>query len=212
MLGACCGNPSLVEGGPIPDIKRVTDTDTLSLEGQLLIAMPGMGDPRFEQSVILLCAHSENGAMGLIVNKPAPNLRLSDILEQLELPRKGIRLSSPVYFGGPVETGRGFVLHGEDFADPEGTLSVEGGFRMTATLAALEGLTQADGPDKALLALGYAGWGPGQLEEEIQRNGWLTCDATEEIVFGSDAEGKWTAALNTMGVDPLLLSGEAGRA
>lgn len=188
------------------------DNDPLFLEGKLLIAMPSMGDPRFEQSVILMCAHSESGAMGLIINKPAPNLHLGDILQQLDLPRKGIRLRSPVFFGGPVETGRGFVLHGADFSDPEGTLDVAGGFRMTATLSALEGLTSTTGPDKALLALGYAGWGPGQLEDEIQRNGWLVCDATEEIVFGEDAEAKWTQALAHLGVDPLLLSGEGGRA
>ncbi|MEL7343537.1 MAG: YqgE/AlgH family protein [Pseudomonadota bacterium] len=193
-------------------IYRQMDTDALSLEGKLLIAMPSMGDPRFEQSVILMCAHSENGAMGLIVNKPAPDLHLRDILKQLDLPRKGIRLKSPVYFGGPVETGRGFVLHGPDFSDPEGTLEVSGGFRMTATISALECLTSGAGPEKALLALGYAGWGPGQLEDEIQRNGWLTCDATDKIVFGDDAEAKWTQALGVLGVDPLLLSGEGGRA
>lgn len=194
------------------NIETVTQSEELSLEGQLLIAMPGMGDPRFDQSVVLLCAHSPNGAMGLIVNKPAPNLRLADVLEQLDLRQEGIRLKNPVYFGGPVETGRGFVLHGDDYEDPDGTVSVVGGFRMTATLNALETLTQEDGPAKAILALGYSGWGPGQLEEEIRRNGWLTCAASSQIVFEHADESKWSASLNSMGVDPMLLSGDAGHA
>lgn len=182
------------------------------LDGKLLIAMPGMGDPRFEHSVVFMCAHSEDGALGLIVNKPSPELKFSLLLEQLNIdvgqPERDIR----VHFGGPVENGRGFVLHSGDYRSTDSTLQVNDGFGMTATLDVLEELARGTGPNSAILALGYSGWGPGQLEAEIQQNGWLTCDATPEIVFGSDDDGKWADALNTLGVDPLMLSGSAGRA
>ena len=187
-------------------------SDATYLDGKLLIAMPGMGDPRFEHSVVFMCAHSEDGALGLIVNKPSSELKFSSLLEQLKIdvgrPERDIR----VHFGGPVENGRGFVLHSGDYLSEESTLQVNDGFGMTATLDVLEELARGSGPDSALLALGYSGWGPGQLEEEIQQNGWLTCDATPEIVFGSNDDGKWTEALSTLGVDPLMLSGDAGRA
>ena len=187
-------------------------TEEMLIEGKLLIAMPGMGDPRFDHSVIYMCAHSEDGALGLIINKPTPELKFSSLLEQLKIgaakPERDIR----VHFGGPVENGRGFVLHSGDYVSDESTLQVDDAFGMTATLDVLEDLANGTGPDSALLALGYSGWGPGQLEEEILQNGWLTCDATPEIVFGADDSGKWTEALNTLGVDPLMLSGAAGRA
>lgn len=185
---------------------------TPQLEGKLLIAMPGMGDPRFEKAVIFMCAHSEDGALGLIINKPAPELRFASLLDQLDInvstPQRDIR----VHLGGPVEHGRGFVLHSGDYQSESSTLQVSDTFGMTATLDVLEALARGAGPASALLALGYSGWGPGQLESEILANGWLTCDAPPEIVFGEDDEAKWSDALKSMGVDALMLSSEAGRA
>ena len=190
----------------------MTDDSAPQLDGKLLIAMPGMGDPRFEKAVIFMCAHSEDGALGLIVNKPAPELQFSSLLEQLEIevgpPRRDIR----VHFGGPVEHGRGFVLHSGDYLSDASTLEVNETFGMTATLDVLEDIARGTGPEAALLALGYSGWGPGQLESEILANGWLTCDASPDIVFGADDKGKWTAALKSMGVDALMLSSDAGHA
>lgn len=185
---------------------------TTSLEGKLLIAMPGMGDPRFEKSVVFICAHTDDGALGLIVNKPTPELRFDTLLGQLDIDVQPAKRDIRVHFGGPVENGRGFVLHSGDYVSQESTLRVSGDFGMTATLDVLEEIARGDGPRDALLALGYSGWGPGQLEGEILQNGWLTCDARPEIVFGQDDGGKWSAALATLGVDPLTLSASAGRA
>jgi putative transcriptional regulator len=187
--------------------------DAIDLTGKLLIAMPGMGDPRFERSVILMCAHSPEAAMGLIVNKPIPELGFADLLRQLAIggrapPESEIR----VHFGGPVEHGRGFVLHSDDYASNASTLQVGGGFGMTATLDILEHIARGAGPKRAFLALGYSGWGPGQLEDEIVRNGWLTAEATPELVFAADNAGKWGRALKSLGIDPLTLSSDAGHA
>lgn len=183
------------------------------LAGQLLIAMPAMGDPRFERSVVYLCAHSADGAMGLIVNKPVTELRFGDLLEQLGIPRpeKG-RRDIRVHFGGPVEGGRGFVLHSSDFESEGGTLRVDDEVSMTATLDILRQIAAGDGPRSSMLALGYAGWGPGQLEREIGQNAWLTGPARSEILFGRANEHKWTAALRAIGVDPQTLSSSAGHA
>jgi putative transcriptional regulator len=186
--------------------------DATSLTGKLLIAMPDMGDPRFARSVVFVCAHSEEGAMGLIVNKPTDDVRLSDLLEQLSIPVGDDVRDMKVHFGGPVETGRGFVLHGPDYASTISTLVVDARFAMTATLDILEEFGQGGGPENAIMALGYAGWGPGQLESELASNGWLTCDATPELVFSPDDGGKWQAALKTLGIDALMLSGSGGRA
>ncbi len=184
----------------------------MELTGKLLIAMPGMGDPRFEKSVVFICAHSEDGAMGLIVNKPTPDLKMDDLLEQLRIPTgegsKGIN----VYFGGPVEHGRGFVLHSGDYQAREATLVVDDRFAMTATQEVLEAIARGTGPRASMLMLGYAGWGPGQLEQEIMHNGWLVVDASPELVFNPDNGGKWEAALAALGVDPVSLSAAAGRA
>lgn len=180
--------------------------------GKLLIAMPGMGDPRFEKSVIYLCAHSEKGAMGLIVNKPVDDLHFADLLKQLSIPASDKRRDILVHFGGPVENGRGFVLHSAEYDIDDATLKVDDGFGMTATIEVLEDIATGSGPEASLLALGYAGWGPGQLEEEIIHNGWLTSDATPEIVFATDNALKWEAALKSMGVNALSLSATAGRA
>jgi putative transcriptional regulator len=184
----------------------------MDLTGKFLVAMPGMGDPRFEKSVILICAHSDEGAMGLIVNKPVQEVTFAGLLEHLNIPRAPDGRDINVHFGGPVERGRGFVLHSRDYRGGAATLRITGGYGMTATLDVLEAMARGDGPHHALLALGYSGWGPGQLEGEIARNDWLTADADAALVFAADDTGKWTAALRNMGIDPLSLSPTAGRA
>lgn len=190
----------------------MTGAASLDLTGQLLIAMPGMGDPRFDRSVVFLCAHSEEGAMGLIINKPAIDMVLGELLDQLDIACTSPACDRPVHFGGPVETQRGFVLHSTDYTSRLQTLDVGGAFGMTATQDVLEDIATGDGPERALVMLGYAGWGPGQLEGEIARNGWLTASATPKLVFGGGDTSKWIKALNTLGIDPLGLSGAAGRA
>jgi putative transcriptional regulator len=182
------------------------------LEGRLLVAMPGMGDPRFEHAVIYICAHNDESAMGLIVNKPAPDVRFGDLLEQLNIPTGEAIGDKQVYFGGPVEHGRGFVLHSGEYYVPESTLQIAGGASMTATVDILRDIASSKGPKDALMTLGYSGWGPGQLESELQANGWLTCDADEDILFHISPEKKWEAALRRIGIDPRLLSSEGGRA
>lgn len=187
-------------------------SDSIDLNGKLLIAMPGMSDPRFASSVIFMCAHSDDGAMGLIVNKPTDELQLTDLLEQLAIPQIKSGQEIRVHFGGPVELGRGFVLHSADYVLSDATMKVDEQFGMTATREVLEAIADGTGPNSALLMLGYAGWEPGQLENEIKDNGWLVTDATPEIVFGTGNSDKWKAALATLGVDPLMLSSVAGRA
>jgi putative transcriptional regulator len=184
----------------------------MDLAGQILIAMPAMGDPRFERSVVMICAHSPEGAMGLIVNKPSPDLSFASLLDQLDIPRAPEGRDIRVHFGGPVERGRGFVLHSQDWADGRATMAVPGGLGMTATQDILQALARGGGPERALLALGYAGWGPGQLEAEILRNDWLTDTARPDLIFQPDNGGKWAGALRGLGIDPLTLSATAGRA
>lgn len=193
-------------------MKAHVPSDPSQIEGKLLIAMPGMGDPRFDKSVIFMCAHSPDGALGLIVNKPTPELSFAKLLKQLNIDVPDVSRDVSVHFGGPVESGRGFVLHSGDFVSDISTLQVSEDFGMTATLDVMEALAGDGAPRDALLALGYAGWGPGQLEAEILQNGWLTCDATRALVFQEPDETKWTAALATLGVDALVLSADAGRA
>ncbi|WP_138465102.1 YqgE/AlgH family protein [Poseidonocella sp. HB161398] len=188
------------------------DPEDFDLSGKVLIAMPGMGDPRFEKAVIFLCAHSSDGAMGLIFNKPALDVSFSDLLERLEItPVAGASVPA-IFVGGPVEHARGFVLHSADYASENTTLQVDDQYGMTATVDVLEDIARGFGPNSALLALGYSGWGPGQLEDEIVQNGWLVCDADDALVFGPDPGGKWEIALSRLGVDPLTLSADAGRA
>ncbi len=190
-----------------------TKRSGIDLTGKLLIAMPGMGDPRFERSVILVCAHDSDSALGLIVNKPMPDVNFPDLLKQLGIAGDpGPRADLRVQFGGPVEPGRGFVVHSSDYGTNASTLQVPGGFGMTATLDILEHIARGTGPERAFLALGYSGWGPGQLESEIARNGWLTAEATDEIVFSRDNGAKWSKALKSLGIDALSLSSDAGRA
>ncbi len=181
------------------------------LTGKFLVAMPGIGDPRFARSVILICDHGADGAMGIIVNKPAPRLMLSDLLSQLEI-EHAPDMTHPVHFGGPVEAQRGFVLHSDDYPGDESSLALSSGIRMTATLEILRDMAGGTGPSHTLVALGYAGWSPGQLEEEIAANGWLIADPDSELIFDIDAEAIWPAAMRAMGIDPRLLSGAGGRA
>lgn len=183
-----------------------------SLEGHLLVAMPGMGDPRFAHSLVYMCAHSEDGAMGLIVNKRAADLSFPDLLEQLGIEGGDEASRISVHFGGPVEMARGFVLHSADFQIEDATTPVQDGICLTATIDILRAMAAGTGPRRSLIALGYAGWAPGQLEAEIQRNGWLHCPADEELVFGEDDRAKWGAALTKIGVDPAMLSGAGGTA
>lgn len=184
----------------------------LDLTGKFLIAMPAMADPRFERGVILLCDHSAQGSMGFILNKPVPDLKFPQLLDQIEIPRTPALRPTPVHYGGPVESGRGFVLHSQDWHPSSDNLHIKGGYRMTTSQEVLVALGRGEGPAKALLALGYAGWGPGQLESEIRRNDWLTAEAQPDLVFAADPATTWAKALASLGIDPLTLSSTAGRA
>jgi putative transcriptional regulator len=189
------------------------------LDGQMLIAMPGMPDERFARTVIYVCAHSPEGAMGLIINQPAPNIEFPLLLEQLEIitADSGIKLPEraerfKVLKGGPVESGRGFVLHSSDFFIDKSTLPIDDGICLTATVDILRAIATGGGPRDAILALGYAGWGAGQLETEINENGWLHCEADPQLLFDGGFETKYDRALRKIGVDPAMLSSEAGHA
>jgi putative transcriptional regulator len=189
------------------------------LDGQMLIAMPTMGDERFVRTVIYVCAHSADGAMGIVVNQPAANISFSDLLVQLEVVRTAELIQLPpraggvrVLKGGPVDTQRGFVLHSADFYIENSTLPIDDGICLTATLDILKAIAKGEGPASAVLALGYAGWAPGQLESEIHQNGWLHCAADRELIFGSDVEAKYSLALKKIGIDLGMLSSEAGHA
>ena len=182
-----------------------------SLTGQLLVAMPQMSDPFFDHSVVYLCAHSEeDGAMGLVVNKTIDSLTLDELYAQLKI-EPAMRSNQPVHFGGPVAPGQGFVLHSADYRE-EGTLGIGNEFAMTATLDILHAKSKGEGPRQGLVALGYAGWEPGQLEAEISANGWLLVAADTSLVFETDDSSKWQRALAKLGVSPEMLSGESGRA
>lgn len=189
------------------------------LDGQLLVAMPGMPDGRFARAVIYLCAHSPEGAMGLVINQPAPDIEFPSLLEQLEiipagggihLPRQAERF--PVLKGGPVETGRGFVLHSSDYVIDKSTLSIDQGICLTATVDILRAIASGHGPHSAILALGYAGWGAGQLESEMADNGWLHCEPDFDLVFDAGFDTKYDRALRKIGIDPAMLSSDAGHA
>ncbi|WP_374573071.1 YqgE/AlgH family protein [Phenylobacterium sp.] len=183
------------------------------LSGQMLIAMPGIGDERFERALVLVCAHDEEHAMGLAVNRPVEGLTLPDLLERLDIPSTGESPQEPVLVGGPVERERGFVLHTDDYEAPEASLAVAPGVALTATRDVLTAIASHDhAPRRALMALGYAGWGAGQLEDEIRHNVWLTCEPDEELIFGADHEAKWARALAKLGIDPKFLTSQAGQA
>ena len=190
------------------------------LDGQLLAAMPGMPDPRFAKSIIYICAHSDEGARGIVLNQKASKISFSELLVQLEvinedqaihLPRKAEGVQ--VVRGGPVETGRGFVLHSNEYAISNSTLEIAEGVSLTATIEILRAIADGSGPSRALLALGYASWSPGQLENEIQCNGWLTVPANDiSLIFDDAYESKYDRALRAIGVDPAFLSADAGHA
>ena len=181
------------------------------LTGQLLIAMPAMADPRFAQSVIYLCAHTPEGAMGLVLNRPLAKPSFAELLKQLEVapqpPARQVRLCA----GGPVENARGFMLHTSDWTG-EGSLRVDDQLALTASLDVLKVIAEGGGPRECVLALGYAGWGPGQLDREIHQNAWLSAPADETLLFDADSGTKWRRALAKLRVDPLLLSDVAGHA
>jgi putative transcriptional regulator len=189
------------------------------LDGQMLIAMPTMGDDRFARSVIYMCVHSTEGAMGIVVNQPAAHISFTDLLVQLEVVPAAELIQLPsraggvqVLRGGPVDTQRGFVLHSSDFFIENSTVPIDEGISLTATLDILKAIARGEGPQSAILALGYAGWAPGQLENEIQHNGWLHCSADAELIFGQDTDGKYDRALKKIGIDLGMLSSEAGHA
>jgi putative transcriptional regulator len=181
------------------------------LTGKCLVAMPGMSDPRFVRAVIYICAHTEEGAMGLVVNRAIPDFSFSDLLEQLNIPATPRCQQIQVQFGGPVESQRGFVLHSADYIH-EGTLVVDETVALTATLEVLRDIAVGTGPSRTLMALGYAGWSAGQLDDELRRNVWLTVDADPELVFTPDLDAKYNLAMARIGIDPALLSSEGGHA
>lgn len=189
------------------------------LDGQFLVAMPGMTDERFARSIIYVCAHSPEGAMGIVLNRPAANLNLPDLLVQLEIIPELERIRLPqrvgrmqVLLGGPVETSRGFVLHSPDFHIAQSTLPIDDSVCLTATIDILRAIARGEGPQNAVLALGYAGWGAGQLELEMQANGWLNCPADTDLIFNTAVDSRYDLALRRIGIEPAMLSMEAGHA
>ena len=190
----------------------------IDLTNQFLIAMPGMADETFAGAVVYLCEHNEKGALGLVINKPI-DIKLRNLFEKVELKLDRADLAGlaeqPVYFGGPVQTERGFVLHrkqGEGGAPYNSTLSIPGGLEMTTSKDVLEAMAGGSGPDQVLITLGYSGWQPGQLEDELGRNGWLTVDADHKVIFDTPIEQRYDRALSLLGFDPMMLSQEAGHA
>ncbi len=182
-----------------------------SLVGQLLVAMPQMEDPRFERAIIYLCAHNADGAMGVVVNKLVDAITFDALLDQLGIEPLAPCNTIRVHFGGPVETGRGFVLHSSDYVQPN-TLVVDERFALTSTIDVLKAIAEGRGPSRCLLALGYAGWGSGQLDTEMLENTWLSVPADDDLVFGSDISHKWENAIHKLGIDLLSLSSDAGHA
>ena len=182
------------------------------LGGKLLIASPLIGDPRFDRTVLYMCAHDETTAMGLILNRPLTGLRLSDLLEQLDISGAERLQNAPVLEGGPVDRDRGFVLHTLDVDCGPATERVGANLGLTATREVLQALTSDTPPARALMALGYAGWAPGQLEDEIGQNAWLVADADDELIFDDPADDKWARALRKLGVTPEFLTATSGNA
>ena len=182
-----------------------------SLAGQLLVAMPQMADPRFARSVVYLCAHSVDGAMGLVVNRLIDSLSFANLLEQIGVEQEAQADDMPIHLGGPVESSRGFVLHTTDYLQ-DSTLVIEDEIALTATIDVLKAIARGEGPRRRVLALGYAGWAAGQLDAEIQANGWLLVPADLDLVFGVDNDTKWERAMAKIGIDLTLLSSEAGHA
>lgn len=178
---------------------------------RLLIAMPSMSDGFFTRSVIYVCAHSAAGAMGIVINQKLPDVQFHDLLSQLHLPKSQLIVQPIVHFGGPVETGRGFVLHSTDFMR-EDTVRINDNMCITGTIDILRAIAEGKGPHRSIFALGYAGWGAGQLEAEVQANSWLTAPADDELIFNTDLTKKWDRAMSLLGINPLLLSHDVGHA
>lgn len=189
-----------------------SDSKTASLRNSFLLATPAMRDSRFRFAVIFMVSHDRSGAMGIIVNKGKPGLFISDLLEQVGITGDVQVADTPVLNGGPVDIDRGFVLHSSDYFKPESSLIISDTLSLTSTKDVLESLVSDDHPKNAMLAVGYAGWGPGQLEKEIAENSWLVTEADESIVFSNDLDGKWASVLAEMGIDPSCLSQSGGKA
>lgn len=212
VLG-CLNTYAILAGSKQTEVVHMTiqTSDTPYLVGHLLVAMPGMPDSRFDKAVIYVCAHSEEGAMGLVINQAMEDISLTELLEQLGVPSSRYVDEISVQLGGPVEQGRGFVLHTPEYVH-DSTLVVDEKMALTGTLDILQDIALGDGPQKSLLILGYAGWGPGQLDAEILENGWLTVEADQELVFSNDLDTKWKDAMTKLGIDLSLLSEDAGHA
>jgi putative transcriptional regulator len=192
-------------------MEQTTSQPDPFLTGNLLIAMPAIGDARFTQTVIYLCAHTQEGAMGIVVNRPLVEPSFADLLRQLEIAPAPPARSIGLFSGGPVENARGFVLHTTDWTS-DASLTVDAGLSLTASLDVLKAIAGGGGPRECILALGYAGWGPGQLDAEIGNNVWLSAPADEALVFGAGHDTKWQRALAKLHIDPLMLSSAAGHA
>lgn len=203
---------------PLASRRRIECAVDMNIEidndmtGKLLIAMPGINDPRFEYAVVFIVAHSDEGAMGLLINKVSDEINVADVFKQLEIDTTGPAPDLPVHFGGPVEMGRGFVLHSTDYTSDQASMGVTEQFSMTASLGILRDIAKGAGPKRRILCLGYSGWDAGQLEAELGDNGWLICEASTSLVFDTKDPDKWGAALQSIGVSPALLSGDAGHA
>lgn len=197
-------------------MRQQPKTSNPFLDGQLLVAMPLMTDKRFARSVVYMCVHNDEGAMGLIINQRAPHIDFPDLLERLGIKPpargKGMLIPRTVHVGGPVETGRGFVLHSSDYMVDDATLEIGAGVCLTATIDILEAIASGEGPCHSILALGYASWAPGQLESEILANGWLNCPADPDLVFSEDLERKYTRAMAKIGIDLSHLVSDVGHA
>ena len=192
-------------------LRKDEPTSDCYFTGQLLIAMPGMRDEQFYKTVIYVCAHTDDGAMGLILNQVINGLSFPSLIEQLGIEEAVNDTTVPVHFGGPVESGRGFVLHSNEY-QRDATLEVDDSVSLTATIDVLKAIAGGRGPKQSLLALGYAGWGPGQLDDEIRANGWLQVPADMDLIFGDNQVNKWELSIAKIGIDPVMLSDEAGHA
>jgi putative transcriptional regulator len=180
------------------------------LSGQFLLAMPGMGDPRFEKAVIAMCVHDDNGALGIGLGRIVPRIGLHELLRQLDI-EVGVAPDVPIHLGGPVEPQRGFILHSLDWGGEE-SVDVADRWRLSATLDILRAIAEGRGPEHWLVALGYAGWGAGQLEEELCGNGWFSTHASDALLYDCDVDSRWAAAFNSAGIDPRLLTVDFGTA
>ena len=191
---------------------EILTNDSQFFQGKLLLATPNMTDFRFEKSVVFLCSHTSDGAMGIIINKPVIDITFHDISKKMNLDVTNKSRCPDIYFGGPVEIARGFVLHSSDYNVPEVSLEIQKEFRLTSSLEIMKDIAKGEGPKESLFALGYAGWAAGQLEHEITLDSWLICNADNSLLFSMDATKKWSSALTKMGISPSHLAGVSGSA